>query len=102
MLQRARVSGVFVHPPRVAEPGSGAVDLEWVPASGRGSVHSTTVVRQKAPAADYNVALIDLAEGPRLMSRVVGIAPTEVRIGMPVQARIVVEDDAPLLVFEPA
>jgi uncharacterized OB-fold protein len=102
MLLRSRSSGAFMHPPRVAEPRSGATDLEWVEASGRGTVHSTTVVRQRPPAADYNVALIDLAEGPRMMSRVAGIAPMDVRIGMPVRARIVVEDDAPLVVFEPA
>jgi len=102
MLQRSEASGAFIHPPRVAEPGSGATDLAWIEASGRGTVHATTVVRQKPPAADYNVALIDLAEGPRMMSRVIGIAPAEVHIGMAVRARIVVEDDAPLVVFEPA
>ena len=102
MLQRSRSSGAFVFHPRVAEPGSGATDLEWVEASGRGSVYSTTTVRCKPPAADYNVALIDLAEGPRMMSRVVDVAAAEVKIGMPVQARIVIENDAPLLVFDPA
>jgi len=100
MLQRYRGSGAFVFYPRVAEPKTGATDLEWVEACGRATVHSTTVVRQKPPAADYNVALIELAEGPRMMSRVVGIAPADVKIGMSVCARIVVEDDAPLLVFE--
>lgn len=102
MLQRSRGNGGFVHYPRVAQPGSGATDLEWVEASGLGSVYSATIVRQRPPALDYNVALIDLAEGPRMMSRVVGIAPGEVRIGMPVRARIVVENDAALVVFDPA
>jgi uncharacterized OB-fold protein len=102
MLQRSRASGAYLYPPRVAEPGTGATDLEWAQASGRGTVHAVTVVRQKPPAADYNVALIDLAEGPRMMSRVVGIEPAQARIGMPVQARIVVEDGVPLVVFEPA
>src|SRR6185436_13261977 len=77
MLQRSRSSGAFVFHPRVAEPGSGATDLEWVEACGRGSVYSTTIVRCKPPAADYNVALIDLVEGPRMMSRVVGIAAAD-------------------------
>jgi uncharacterized OB-fold protein len=36
--------------------------------------------------ADYNIALIDLAEGPRLMSRVVDSAPQDVRIGDDVTA----------------
>jgi uncharacterized protein len=70
MLLRSCTSGAFVHPPRVAVPGSGDTDLQWVPASGRGSVYSSTTVRCKPPAADYNVALIDLAEGtdgPRLV-----------------------------------
>jgi len=99
MLQRAP-SGRFVHPPRIAEPGSGDT-LDWVAADGRGTVHSVTVVRSKPPAANYNVALIDLVEGVRLMSRVDGIAPEAVQIGLAVVAKIVVENDAPLLVFVP-
>jgi hypothetical protein len=47
------------------------------------------------------VALIDLAEGPRMMSRVEGIEPWEVTIGMAVQARIVTQDGEPVVVFEP-
>ena len=100
MLQRSRSDGAFVFPPRVAQPRSGAIDLEWIPASGLGTVYSTTVVRCKPPAVDYNVALIDLDEGPRLMSRIDGVAPADVRIGMRVRARVTVENDAPLLVFE--
>ncbi len=102
MLQRSRSNGTFVFYPRVAEPGSGATDLEWVEASGSGSVYSSTIVRCKPPAADYNVALIDLAEGPRMMSRVVGVAAADVKIGMQVRARIVIDNDAPLVVFDPA
>ena len=101
MLQRSEASGAFIHPPRVAVPGSGHTDLDWVPASGRGTVHSTTTVRCKPPASDYNVALIDLAEGPRMMSTVVGIAPAEVRIGLAVQARIEDAEGGPRVVFEP-
>lgn len=103
MIQRSRSSGRFVFYPRVAEPGTGAQDLDWVEASGAGTVHSTTVVRQKPPTPSYNVALIDLAEGPRMMSRVVGIAPEEVRIGMAVTARIDRDGDGetPVVVFEP-
>ena len=59
-------------------------------------------MRQKPPTPSYNVALIDLAEGVRLMSRVEGVAPEDVRIGMPVQAKIVRDNERPLLVFVPA
>jgi uncharacterized OB-fold protein len=64
-------------------------------------VYSTTVIRQKPPAPSYNLALVDLAEGPRMMSRVEGIPPEQVRIGMRVSAKIIRENDVPLLVFEP-
>lgn len=101
MLQRSRSSGAFVFPPRVAEPGTGATDLEWVEASGHGIVHATTMVLCKPPAQHYNVALVELVEGVRMMSRVVGVPPLDVTVGMTVRARIVVEDQTPLVVFEP-
>jgi hypothetical protein len=102
MIQRSRSSGAYVYYPRVAEPRTGATDLEWVPASGEGTVYATTVMRQRAPTPSYNLALIDLAEGPRMMSRVENIAPDAVRIGMKVRARISREGDTPIIVFDPA
>lgn len=101
MLLRSRASGRCMYYPRVAEPGSGATDLEWVEAAGHGTVYSTTAVQQKPPKAAYNVALIDLAEGPRMMSRVEGVPAGEVEIGMKVKARIIRENDRPLVVFDP-
>ncbi|HZU63888.1 MAG TPA: OB-fold domain-containing protein [Novosphingobium sp.] len=102
MLQRSRASGAFVFYPRIAQPGTGAQDLEWVPACGEGRIHAATLVRRRNPAESYNVVLVDLAEGPRLMSRVDGIAADAVTIGMPVKARIIEEEGQPLLVFVPA
>lgn len=101
MIQRSRSSGRHVFHPRVAEPGTGATDLEWVPASGGGTVYATSVMRQRPPAPNYNVALIDLDEGPRMMSRVEGIAPEAVKIGMRVKARVAKDGDSPVLVFVP-
>lgn len=101
MLQRSRSSGRFVYYPRVAEPRTGATDLEWVEVSGLGTVHATSVMRQRDPAANYNVALIDLAEGVRMMSRVEGVPPEQVRIGMAVRARITREADGAIVVFDP-
>jgi hypothetical protein len=100
MLQRSRVSGKYFFYPRVAEPMTGARDLEWVEASGRGTVYATTVVRTKPPLRPYNVALVDLEEGPRIMSRVEGIAPDEVRIGMKVRARIGKQDEREIVLFD--
>jgi uncharacterized OB-fold protein len=66
--------------------------LGWEDASGRGRVKSFTVIRRAVSAAyeadvPYVVALIELAEGPTLMSNVVGCAPEAVRIGAPVRVR---------------
>ena len=102
MIQRSKSSGAHVFYPRAVAPGTGARDLEWVQACGRGVVYSTTVVRKKPPEPSYNVALIDLAEGPRMMSRVEGVDPAAVAIGMAVQARIVDQDGEPVVVFDVA
>ncbi|WP_322012417.1 Zn-ribbon domain-containing OB-fold protein [Paraburkholderia sp. J12] len=102
MIQRSRSNGEYVFYPRVAAPRTGACDLEWVEASGRGTVYATTVVHTRPPAELYNVCLIQLEEGPRMMSRVENIDPRIVTVGMPVQARISHDDDGqPLVVFDP-
>ena len=64
---------------------------DWVPLSGRGEVYSSIVFHQvydKAFADDvpYNVSLIQLDEGPRMFSNVVGVPPGEVRVGDRVRA----------------
>jgi uncharacterized OB-fold protein len=101
MLLRSRETGRGFWFPRVGGPGTGCTDLEWVEASGEGTVYSTTVIRQKPPAADYNLALVDLAEGPRMMSRVDGVPPAQVRIGMRVRAKAVRDGERSILVFQP-
>jgi uncharacterized OB-fold protein len=101
MIQRSRDGGKHVFYPRVAEPGTGA-ELEWAEASGNGTVYATTVVRAKPPNESYNIALVDLQEGVRMMSRVEGILPTQVSIGMKVKARIRVDEGVALVVFDPA
>jgi uncharacterized OB-fold protein len=88
-IQRCTACGKHVFYPRVLCPHCGDGRLEWTAPSGRGTVYSTTVIRRKpADGGDYNVALVDLAEGPRMMSRIVTVAPEAVRIGMAVQARV--------------
>lgn len=86
--------------PRMICPHCGASSLSWISPSGRGTVYATTVVRRKPDAGgDYNVALIDLEEGVRLMSRVEGLAATDVHIGMAVQAQVRRLQDEGLVVF---
>lgn len=99
LLQRVRASGSMIFPPRLAEPGVGDEDWEWVETGGIGTVYAVTLVNRKPPEKPYNVVLVDLDEHVRLMSRVDGVAADAVHIGMRVQARIVEEDGAPLIVF---
>jgi len=101
MLQRRRPDATPFFYPRVAEPGTGSTDLEWIEASGFGTVHATTVVRVRPPQADYNVAIVELDEGPRMMSRIEGVAAADVRIGMRVHTRIVPFEDHHAVIFVP-
>lgn len=88
--------------PRELCPHCGAGTLRWVRPSGRGTVYSTTTIARKPDAGgNYNVALIDLDEGVRMMSRVQGFAPEDVRIGQRVQAQVIQQDGKGLVVFEP-
>ena len=70
--------------------------------TGTGTSLALYTIRQKPPAPNYNLALIDLAEGPRMMSRIDGLAPNAVKIGMAVKAKVVREGEQSLVVFVPA
>ena len=100
-LQNCTDCGRAIFYPRSLCPHCGSTALEWRKSNGRGEVYSVTVVRQAETAGgDYNVALIDLEDGVRLMSRVVGTANDDIHIGLKVTADILpVEDGDPLLVF---
>lgn len=100
MIQRCQSCSRGIFYPRMICPHCGSDQLEWFTPSGDGVVYSTTVVRRKPEqGGNYNVALVDLAEGPRMMSRVDGIAPEAVSIGMTVSARVVDGEEGKLVVF---
>lgn len=103
MIQRCEQCDKHVFYPRTLCTHCGSERLLWVRPSGKGTVYSTSVVRKKKEeGGDYNVVLVDLEEEVRLMSRIDGIAPDQVTIGMPVQAQIVSDSGAAVLVFVPA
>jgi uncharacterized OB-fold protein len=107
MIQRCPRCGRHVFYPRLACPHCGGSPLEWVEASGRATVYSFTVVH-RAPAAfadeaPYVVALVDLEEGPRMMTRITGLEPRAVRVGMAVEVRFGdLDDELKLPFFGPA
>ena len=80
-------AGRAVFYPRVICPYTGSDRLEWRVSAGLGTVYAATVTHPRE-GAPYNVALIDVDEGFRLMSRVEEVAPDEVRIGMRVKFRV--------------
>ncbi len=107
-LPQCSACGKHWFPPTRACPHCLSADFAWSEVSGRGEVFSFVIYdRVYHPAfADevpYVVALIELAEGPRMISGITGIAPDDVRCGMKVRA---VFDDRPggasVPVFAPA
>jgi uncharacterized protein len=95
-------SGQPVFYPRVLGPSTGTPDLEWRVSEGGGTVYAVTVISPRGETP-YNVVLVDMDEGFRLMSRVDGVAADAVRIGMRVRVRVHAAADgaAPYPVFVP-
>tara|TARA_X000001036_G_scaffold423460_1_gene447410 strand:- start:227 stop:616 length:390 start_codon:yes stop_codon:yes gene_type:complete len=101
MIQRSKSLNQFFFHPRVAFPGTGERDLEWVEASGNGIVHSTTCNRRlPEKGGDFNLSLITLEEGPRMMARVEGVEPDKLDIGQKVKARISDLNGEPAIIFD--
>lgn len=106
LIQRCASCGRLRHPPRPMCGACQSTKWDTLRASGEGAVHSFVVMHHpKVPGYEYPLvcALVDLAEGTRLLSNVVGCAPEEVAIGMPVRAHIEnVDEELRLPLFRPA
>ena len=106
LLQQCRKCRKYVHYPRVICPHCRGLDLEWQQACGRGRVYSFSVVYQPpAPRwkayVPYTIAVIDLEEGPRMMSNIVDCEIDQLRIGMPVTVTFEERDGRALPQFRP-
>lgn len=100
LIQRGQ-DGHHVHYPREFGPFDGSTPT-WVEPQGTGTVYAVTTVRRKPEAGgDYNVSIVELDEGVRLMSRVENVAPAEVKIGLRVKARVQVTEGRGLVLFDP-
>ncbi|MBV1867550.1 MAG: OB-fold domain-containing protein [Marinosulfonomonas sp.] len=88
-IQRCGDCNAHIFHPRPICPECGSGDLSWVAPSGDGTIYAKTIVHRRAEkGGDYNVVLVDLAEGVRMMSRVEGVEPADITTGMAVQASI--------------
>lgn len=109
MLQRCVDCGHVRFPPTRFCARCNSSKCEWVASNGEGKVFSWIVVRHPVPrdvyAQDvpYVVALIELAEGVRIPSNIVGCAPEDVTAGMPVSVTFrAVTPEITLPLFQPA
>jgi len=107
LIQRCPTCGTRQFYPRHVCATCGGTP-EWEQASGAGEVHTFTIVRQNGAKPfntelPYVVAMIQLAEGPRMMGNVTGCAPEDVTVGMAVRAYAVkIEDGLAIPFWEPA
>ena len=83
-LQCCDDCGQYQFYPRVICSHCGSDKVSWKSASGKGRIRSFTIVRRgisKAYEAPYVVALVELAEGPTMMTNIVACEPEQVRVG---------------------
>jgi len=101
-IQECQSCSRFFFYPRAICKYCGSANLHWRRPQSPVTVYATTVVRRKPQdGGDYNVAIVELQEGPRMMSRIEDIAPGDVRIGMAVQPCVRGQGSDAVLVFVP-
>ena len=103
LIQHCGACGRHVYFPRELCPHCGTLGAALVAPAGGGTVAAVTTIRRKAElGGDYNVCMVELDEGVRLMSRVEGLAPAAVTVGLRVQARVTQANGCGLVVFDVA
>jgi len=89
LLKRCDACGTVIWYPRFLCPDCHSTETSWFEASGKGTVYSYTVPRRgQGPwrdAVPFIVAYVELEEGPRILTNLVGVEPDAVEIGMPVE-----------------
>lgn len=106
LLQRCKGCGGIYFPPRPFCPECSSTDIEIFKASGKGRVHTFIVSQFRSPGFDtpYSLAVVELDEGPRMMTNIVGVEQSAeaIRMEMPVEAVYeAVNDEVSLVKFKP-
>jgi uncharacterized OB-fold protein len=108
VVQRCGSCGRAWHPPLPRCPHCHAPGPGWQQVAGTGTVYTYTVVTHPthialASQVPYVVAIVELTEGPRVVTGITGCEPRDVRAGMPVRVRFTeVADGVTIPYFEPA
>ena len=105
LLQQCQACGNVRYPPRPMCPTCSALTSEWVEAVGRGRIYSWVVAHHAAHPAladevPYNIVLVELEEGPRMVSNLLDVAPEVIAPNDPVEVVFVrVDEDLTLPQF---
>ena len=105
MLMKCSACGMFRLPARNHCPGCLSDESTWEQASGKGTIRTFGVMHQRYhPAFEtpYNIAIVELAEGPRITTNIVGADLAELSVGMAVTVEWEDHDDVALPKFHPA
>lgn len=108
MIMRCKACGEANVPGAQSCYRCASFDLDWTKASGRGTLHTFGLMHQMyhpawANEMPYNIAVVQLEEGPRITTNVVGCANEDLRVGMAVEVTFdPVSDDVSLVRFRPA
>jgi len=108
LLQRCKESGKAYFPPRNFSPFTGSRDVEIFEASGKATLYSYIINHRPRPdfgEEPHSIAVVELEEGPRLMTNIVGCpqTPEALVLDMPLEVTFEkVSDDITLPKFRPA
>lgn len=107
MLRRCNACGNQMYYPRITCTNCLSTDLGWVQACGRGKVHAVSVIYRASHEAfkaegPYALAIVELEEGPRMMTNIVGCPPEDVAIDMAVELWFEPRGDVAIPLFRPA
>ena len=108
LIKRCAACGMSHYYPRPFCPHCWSGDVEWQEASGRATVYTYSVVHQNDlppfnQRVPYVAAIVDLAEGPRMMTNLVDAPIEEISVGMPVEVTFQkISDEVTIPVFRPA
>jgi uncharacterized OB-fold protein len=107
VIQRCEC-GRLSHPPVASCPRCHGTRFTWSQMSGRGTMYAFTVVHHSvhpvtAGAVPYVIALVELDEGPRILTNLRDYDPDDIRVGLPVQVTFEgVDETVTLAQFTPA
>lgn len=107
LIQRCQACGAYQFYPRAHCTSCGADGPAWHEATGRGVVHTFSVVHRNgspgfADEVPYVFAIVELEEGPRMTANVLDVDPEDVVVGMPVEVTFTpISDEIALPQFKP-